>query len=207
LALGTVFGGLAFTLGLLPLSFPFPLIPYLKFDLAETPSFLAILMFGPSVGMIAAVSHLGALLLFGEWTPIGPLMKFLAVSSSLAGIWFASHLIHGRGARMCYLSVGLFSAASRIAVTTAANYLLLTASFPFFLDIAATSISNLTGIGMGPPWEKLFVVLLFTSVYNALHIPLSMAPALILTRTLTPISPKLGVASPWITALAEGRRD
>jgi riboflavin transporter FmnP len=40
------FGGMAFTLGLLRLSFPLSTLSYLKFDLAEIPPIIAVLMFG-----------------------------------------------------------------------------------------------------------------------------------------------------------------
>ncbi len=206
LMIGAVFGGLAFTLGLLPLSFPFPPLPYLRFDLAEVPSFIAMLMFGPTVGFISATSHFIALLLFGEWTPIGPLMKYMAVSSSLLGFWAAAYLTRGTGTRVCSFSMGLFGAAVRVVVMGLANYVLLTALFPFFLDMGAKYLSGFTGLPLSTVGEKLFFVLLFTAIYNSLHIPLSMIPAFLLTRSLAPISPRLGSPSPWIITVAQSKR-
>ncbi|MCS7145450.1 MAG: ECF transporter S component [Aigarchaeota archaeon] len=206
IALGAVFGGLAFTMGLLPASFPFPPIPYLRFDLAEIPSLIAMMMFGPTIGFIAATSHFIALLMFGEWTPIGPVMKFLAVSSSLLGFWAAARLTTGMGSKVCSVSLAVFGAAVRVIVMGLANYILLTALFPFFLDEGARLLSSFTGIQINTVEEKLFFVLLFTSIYNALHIPLSMIPALLLTRTLAPISPRLGSPSPWITVIARSKK-
>ncbi|GBC70443.1 Riboflavin transporter FmnP [Candidatus Calditenuaceae archaeon HR02] len=205
--IGAVFGGLAFTLGLLPLSFPFPPLPYLRLDIAEIPSFIAMLMFGPAVGLISATSHFIALLMFGEWTPIGPLMKFMAVSSSLLGFWAAAHLTTGMGTRVCSFSLALLGAAARIIVMTLANYVLLTALFPFFLDLGAKYLSSFLGISLSTAGEKLFFVLLFTAIYNALHIPFSMIPALLLTRSLAPISPRLGSPSPWIITVAQSKRN
>jgi riboflavin transporter FmnP len=204
--IGAVFGGLAFTLGLLPLSFPFPPLPYLKFDLAEIPSFIAILMFGPAVGFISATSHFLALLMFGEWTPIGPLMKYLAVSSSLLGFWAAARITTGMGTRVCSVSLALFGAGARIIVMAMANYVLLTAFFPFFLDLGAKYLSSFMGLSLTTEGEKLFFVLLFTAIYNALHIPFSMIPALLLTRSLAPISPRLGSPSPWIVVVAQSKK-
>ncbi len=206
LMIGAVFGGLAFTLGFLPLSFPFPPLPYLKFDLAEIPSFIAMLMFGPAVGFVSATSHFIALLIFGEWTPIGPLMKFLAVSSSLLGFWAAARLTTGMGTRVCSVSLALFGVVARIIVMTLANYVLLTALFPFFLDLGAKYLSSFMGIPLSTAGEKLFFTLLFTAIYNGLHIPLGMIPAFILTRSLASISPRLGFPSPWIFAVAYSKR-
>ncbi|MEM4181222.1 MAG: hypothetical protein QXW50_06050 [Nitrososphaerota archaeon] len=204
--LGAVFGGLAFTLGLLPLSFPFPPIPFLRFDLAEVPSFVALFMFGPGIGFVAAFSHFLALLVFGEWSPIGPLMKFLAVCSSMLGFWAAASLTAGRGLKVCVFSFGLVGAVSRILVTSLANYILLTVLFPFFLDIAAASLAAITGLSMASYAQKLFFVLLFTAIYNALHIPFSILPAYLVTRSLAPISPVIGSPLPWIVSVATSKR-
>ncbi len=205
--IGAVFGGLAFTMGFLPLSFMFPPLPYLKFDFAEIPSFIAMLMFGPAIGFISATSHFIALLMFGEWSPVGPIMKYLAVSSSLLGFWMAARLTDGRGIRVCSLSLALFGAAVRVVLLGLANYVLLTVLFPFFLDFGAQSLASVMGLTIPTFEEKLFFVLLFTGFYNALHIPLSMIPALLITRSLAPVSPLLGSSSPWITTVAQAKRN
>lgn len=193
-------------MGLLPLSFPFPPLPFLRFDLAEIPSFVAMMTFGPSTGLLAALSHFVALLVFGEWTPIGPFMKFLAVSSSLLGFWAAALLSAGRGVKVCSITCALFGTAVRILIMSLSNYVLLAVLFPFFLDEGVRLLSAFTGIHPTTFGEKMFLVLLFTSIFNALHIPLSMIPAFLLMKTLAPISPRLGWPSPWILAVAQSRQ-
>jgi len=77
-AISTVFGALSAVLAMMPLSFSFPLIPYLKFDIAEIPVVTAFLGFGPFPGFISALTYWLILNIFGEWAPIGPAMKFIA---------------------------------------------------------------------------------------------------------------------------------
>jgi riboflavin transporter len=207
-AIGAVFGGLAFTMGFLPLSFPFPPIPYLKFDLAEIPAFLAAMVFGPSLGLVAAFSHFISLLFFGEWSPIGPLMKFLAVASSLAGFWLVSKLVTGRGILVCSFGLGVSSILMRVVVMTVTNYIVLVVLLPDALEYGASTLSMMTGLPMNSFEEKLSLVLLFTALYNGLHIPVSMIPSYIVAKSISPVSIRLGADYPWIVriARANGRR-
>ncbi|MEM4404968.1 MAG: hypothetical protein QXR28_03785, partial [Nitrososphaerota archaeon] len=98
-------------------------------------------------------------------------------------------------------------AAVRVVLLGLANYVLLTVLFPFFLDFGAQSLASVMGLTIPTFEEKLFFVLLFTGFYNALHIPLSMIPALLITRSLAPVSPLLGSSSPWITTVAQAKRN
>ena len=67
--------GLAALLALLPLSFSYPIIPYLKFDIAEIPVVLAFFLLGPEAGLISSIVYWVILLLVGSYTPLGPTMK------------------------------------------------------------------------------------------------------------------------------------
>ncbi len=205
-AIGVVFGGLAFTMGFLPLSFPFPLIPYLRFDLAEIPSFIATMLFGPSLGMLAAFSHFLALLFFGEWSPIGPALKFLAVASSIVGFWAASRLFAGRGLVLCSFGLGLSAAVVRIIVMTVTNYLILVIILPEALEFAVSALRASTGFAPTTLVEKLFLVLIFTALYNGLHIPLSMVPSYLIMKSIAPMSIRLGSGDPWIVRVAKIRQ-
>ena len=76
---------IAVLLSLAKVEIPFPLVPFLKFDLAEVPSILTLLIFGFKEALIVSIIHFSILLFVGSFTPIGPLMKWIAVVSTILG--------------------------------------------------------------------------------------------------------------------------
>ena len=138
-ATSAIFGALAAVLAVLPLSFPFPLIPYLRFEVAEIPVVIAFLGFGPLPGIVSALTYWGVLTLVGEFTPIGPAMKFLAVASMLLGLWVGFKL--SKNSYRLGLTLGfLFGSLLRVLAMTAANYVILLYLFPEFLDLSLIHI-------------------------------------------------------------------
>jgi riboflavin transporter FmnP len=111
---------LAALLAALPLSFPYPVIPYLRFDLAEIPVFLALLLLGPWAGMLSSIAYWLILLLVGSFSPLGPAMKFAAVLSTLIGLWAGFRI--RASPRTGLLIGGVLGCAIRVAVMSVFNY-------------------------------------------------------------------------------------
>ena len=178
-----LFGALAAVLTLLPLSFPFPLIPYLKFDLAEIPVIVAFLLYGPVPSLVSAFVYWFVLNFVGSFVPIGPFLKFLAVISMIAGMQIGALIYKGlftSKASFITLIVGL-GALVRIVVLTFANYVVIWILFPSFFDFASKSLANALGWGFSSSIEALLFVLIFTAIFNALHTLLSIAPSYVIT--------------------------
>lgn len=204
IAISTVFGAFSAILAMMPLSFSFPLIPYLKFDIAEIPVVTAFLGFGPVPGFISALTYWLVLNVFGEWTPIGPAMKFIAVASMLAGLWVSYKLLSRF--RMPYISLFIFSSLVRVLATTACNYLVLVVVAPFFLEFAVKSLSVALCLEMEAGLGGLLLVLVFTTVYNILHVALSLLPSMLLVKNLSKQGLFLNLKQPWVLqAMVEKR--
>lgn len=203
-ATSAIFGALSALLAVMPLSFPFPLIPYLKFDVAELPVVVAFLGFGPLPGSIAAITYWMVLNVVGEWAPIGPLMKFLSVSSMLLGFW-AGYRFTSRFRAACLLAF-IFGSLLRVAVMTAANYVVLVILFPFFLDYAVAAVSMVTGWALEPGMGGLMLVMLFTAVFNVIHVAISLAPSALIVQNLARDGLFLGFKEPWMMAAHQRKR-
>ncbi len=202
-AVAASFGALAALLTVLPLSFPYPVIPYLKFDLAELPVVVAFLGFGPVAGGVTAVVYWLVLNLVGEFTPIGPAMKFLAIGSMLLGVWMGSKVYRRRTtAAPLLFNFILVGGAVRILATTLANYVLLTLLFPDFLELATSMVRAATGLTAGSQLDALLVVLFFTAIYNLIHAVLSIIPsALIVVKISSRGVFRSSVNQAWLTKL------
>ena len=179
----SIFGALASILAILPLSIPYPPIPYLKFDFAEIPVMVALLCFGPIPGVGSALIYWAVLLLRGEFSPIGPSMKFLAVFSMLIGLWIGAKIF--RGSRFTlYLSffLGIFL---RVLSMSAMNYLVAYLLFPGFMSLAAKTVSLVLGINVSGELSCLITVLAFTAIFNLIHSILSTAPSILIVKYIS----------------------
>jgi riboflavin transporter FmnP len=195
---GVIMAALALLLTVLPVSFPFPPIPYLRFDPAEIPVFTAVLAFGPVVGMLSTFVYYLALLAVGEFTPIGPTLKFLAVAPSFLGFYFAGKLVSSRGPTSVVVSGAVLATVLRVLVTTAANYVVLVVMFPDFLSFATMALSAFTGTKLSPDIQGLFLVLTFTAIFNILHIVFSTVPSFLVIKALNRSKALQGMWTPWI---------
>jgi riboflavin transporter FmnP len=204
ISISTVFGAFSAILAMMPFSFSFPLIPYLKFDIAELPVVTAFLGFGPVPGFISALTYWLVLNVFGEWTPIGPAMKFIAVASMLLGLWVSYKL--ALRFRIPYISVFIFGSLLRVLATTVSNYLVLVVIAPFFLEFAVKSLSITLGLEMEAGLGGLILVLAFTAVYNVLHVALSLFPSIFLVKNLSKQGLFLNLKQPWIIALIKQKK-
>lgn len=193
----------ALLLAVLPLSFPFPPIPYLRFDPAEIPVFTALLAFGPAVGMLSAIIYYIVLLVVGEFSPIGPTLKFLAVAPSLLGFYLAGKLVSSRGFKTMVVSGAVSASVLRVLVTTAANYVVLVVMFPEFLNFAAMTLSAFIGTSLSPDLQGLILVLTFTAIYNILHIVFSTVPSVLVLKALNRAKAFHGIWAPWIIKISK----
>ncbi len=200
IAVAASFGALAVVLTLLP-SLPFPIIPYLKFDIAEIPVVVAFLGFGPIIGITTSLIYWAILTMVGEFTPLGPFLKFIAVMSMLVGMWLGSRVysLVGRGGMASFLAqLMLFGAVIRIAVMTVVNYLVLAVFFPYFLEFASSAVALSTGIQATSQLEALLLVLAFTAVFNAIHTALSLLPSAALVRKISQEGVFLRLTETWM---------
>ncbi len=204
IAISTVFGALSAVLAMMPLSFSFPLIPYLRFDIAEIPVVTAFLGFGPVPGFISSLTYWLVLNIFGEWSPIGPAMKFIALASMLVGLW-VSYKLASRF-RIPYIAVFIFSSLMRILATTASNYLVLVVFMPFFLEFAVKSLSIALGLEIEVGLGGLLLILAFTAIYNILHVALSLLPSIFLVKNFCKQGLFLNLKEPWIITLIKQKK-
>ena len=179
----SIFGALASILAILPLSIPYPPIPYLKFDLAEIPVMVALLCFGPIPGIGSALIYWAILLLRGEFSPIGPSMKFLAVFSMLIGLWIGVKVF--KGSRFTLHLSFLLGAFLRVLSMSTMNYLVAYLLFPNFMSLAARTISMVLGTKISGGLSCLITVLAFTAVFNLIHSILSIAPSILIVKYIS----------------------
>lgn len=199
-AAASCLASLAALMAILPLSFPYPIIPYLRFDLAEIPIFLTFLLLGPRAGIFSSIVYWLILLFVGSFTPLGPTMKFAAVLSTLIGLWAGFRL--RPSPRMGLALGGVLGCMIRIAVMSVFNYLVLIYVFPGFLELATASISAFLGSRISDDLIALSMSMIFTAIFNALHTPLSMIPAYLAVKSLMRAGGRIEVDELWYAKLA-----
>jgi len=191
ISVSAVFAALSAILTILPLSVPFPIIPYLKFDVAEIPVLTAFLIFGTLPGIVSALTLWVILNVFGSWAPIGPAMKFAAIISTLIGVWIGSGFrnapVEAFKSRFRVFLMFIMAALVRVMVMGLFNYVILWWLFPFFIDIASKSISLTTGLSLAGDLEKMFWIMTFTAIFNVLHTLISLIPSMAAAKTVEKI--------------------
>ncbi len=183
---------------------PFPILYYLKFDVAEVVDVSAFLIFGPLAGLLTAILH-GTVLAVapGSGGPFGPSLKFFAVVSTYGGLVLASrlgrHSLFRTGLLMTVLSLLM-----RVALMTVVNYLyiVILAQVVFGQDylffggfVLGQAGINVTGVTL------ILYILGLTAIYNAVHVIFSVAVSLFLVRILLRRAPNLLQSGAWITRL------
>jgi riboflavin transporter FmnP len=182
-----VFAALAALLTLAKAEVPFPLIPYLKIDFAEIPILIAFFLFGPVSATITAAIQWLFLNVQGSDAPLGPMIKFLAVLSTITGLWIGSQLcryvtgnrVNARVALATMLSGGILL---RILAMTIVNFVVLIYVAPVFfgadyLSFAGFTLEKSTGWHLATQTAVLVYTLLFTAVYNIVNLLLAAIPA------------------------------
>lgn len=184
-----VFASLAVFMTLANLVFPFPILPYLRFELAEIPVIVVFLIMGPIPGLSSAVVYWGILNVVGEWVPIGPAMKLLSLGPTILGLWAGllvyNKLIKKRNSVTASLGLSIaMGIIFRVLVTSLLNFVLLWYLFPFFLDLASGSIKAVLGLDISSSVTALAFALLFTALFNIIHTFLSVLPSYAISKTV-----------------------
>jgi len=198
-------GSLAAVLSILNMTIPFPLVPFLKFDFAEIPDILAFLLLGPTAGLFTTAIH--ALFLYfvvPPFSPVGPIMKFAAVISMMLGLWLGSILFgfmkrfsSSLGSRLFIVSVFTFGASSRVIIMSLLTFLLYYLLMPdMYLPLARELLGRL-GMQFQSDISVALVVVLFTGVFNLLHVIMGLSSALVVLRVLTRV-PQIATNGFWI---------
>jgi len=164
----------------------FPIIPYLQFDFGEVAILLAFLLFGPVPAVFAAFVEFITLLIVGENVPVGPLLKLIAILSTIAGLWvgiaISKKVVHKPNGGTI-LGLGLIMALIfRAVIMTIPNYYLIV----FISTLQGTvefisSAFKLVGITLTPA-NGLAIILGFTALFNCLQLALAFGIAYLLLR-------------------------
>lgn len=201
-----VFAGIAVYFTLLKLVVPYPILPYLRFEASEIPVITAFFIVGPTAAMSASVVYWMILTAVGEFSPIGPALKFAAVASTLLGLWagiiFAKRFAKETNSLTMRMSSGIIVATiSRVVVCSLTNYAVIWILIPAFLGLATGSIKAILAIDASSPLMAFTWIMLFTGIYNIIHIFVSILPAYAVTKTWSRVgAARLG--TPWITEIA-----
>lgn len=209
LAGSATFGALAalLTLAAPPaLQPPFPILFYLKFDVAEVVDLASFMVFGPTAGVLTTGIHaliLGTAGGSAGFGPFGASLKFLGVLMTFAGLWLASRF----GKRQLLgtsLKVTLLTLLTRVSLMTVVNYLYIIsiAQFVFGMDYLGYPQFLLGQAGIQVSGTALVgYVLALTAVYNAVHVVFSVVVSLLLVNTLLKRAPNLIQTGAWINRI------
>ena len=171
LAVASSLAALAYALGLLPASFPFPLLPFLRFDLAEIPDIFSFLLLGWKYGLVTALAHWYALVATATGVfappPIPQLMKLTAVLAMFLGVHVGLKLSEKLGRNKLLLSTvgGVIARAGVMAPVTFALYYLL---FPnIYIPFGKRA---LTAVGFAADTDLMVATLItgLTALFNAI---------------------------------------
>ena len=189
----------------------FPILPFLRFDPAEVFVVLAFLIFGPVSAVIAAIVHWIFLTLTatGSTGALGPAVKFVSVLSTLFGLWLGSivyrRLLGTYRHTWAVLALMLvFAALARVGLLIVVNYWVFTYVGPVIFNIDYIQFSQVTlqatlGAQFATPWNVLMAMLLYTSVFNALHAAFSVAVPYVIFAPLSLKVPEIASGHPWIS--------
>lgn len=174
-------------LALIHLKIPFPFLPFLTFRFDEIPCVIAFLIFGFKAGLTVAFIEFFTLNLGKPYhVLIGPLMKFLAIVSMLAGFAVADRLWKfkvrefKKFGMIVFLLMGMIFRVSVMAFSTFILYYIL---FPkLYLPFAKGLLSRAMGLSFSSDLELVSILLLLTSLFNALHVFFSLIPATIIHK-------------------------
>lgn len=191
----------------------FPILPFLKFDPAELFSVLAFFIFGPIPALVTATVHWMFLTATGTDTPLGPAVKFASVLSTLLGLWLGSITYRRLAVNHNRISLALgtmlaFAIMTRVLILLVINYFVFTYVGPviFGIDYLGFSQQTLQGtlhMQFAGPWQILSAMLLFTSIFNALHAVFSVAvPYAVFTSIYSKV-PQIASGHPWISRLSK----
>ena len=164
----------------------FPILPYLQFDFGEVAIILAFFMFGPAPAVAASIVEIITLMVIGQNFPYGPILKIIAILSSIGGLWLGmaiakrvTRIKRTKTSLGFGLAVGLLS---RLGFMTIANYYLIALVYTVsgMVGLVAAPL-RLVGIEISAT-NALTVILGFTALFNGLQLGLVFAISYSLVR-------------------------
>ncbi|MBS7641020.1 MAG: hypothetical protein QXJ19_02160 [Candidatus Bathyarchaeia archaeon] len=173
-----VFSALAISLTFSRAEIPFPLLPYLKFDFAEIPVMLALLLGGLAPGLATAVIHWIGLSMARGWV-LGPLMKFLAVAPMVVGFWLGIKIWKIKSLQKSMVLAFPLGAIFRVMVCAIANTIVFLFVAPDFLKFSVGYLKAI-GLNVSSEIDALLWTLAFNAIFNVLHVILSAAIAVVI---------------------------
>jgi riboflavin transporter FmnP len=204
-----VFAALAALLTLAKAEIPFPLIPYLRIDFAEIPILIALFLFGPVSATVSAVIQWLFLNVQGSDAPLGPLIKFVAVLSTISGLWVGSELYRQVKGRRIHAGIALSMMLSggillRILAMTIVNYVVLIYVAPVFfgadyLSFAKLTLEKSTGWQFASESAVLSYTLLFTALYNLVNLLAAVIPARLIVSPIVSSFKRMTSIEAWLT--------
>ncbi|MCX8192376.1 MAG: hypothetical protein N3G77_01020 [Nitrososphaeria archaeon] len=168
----------AIIISLLRLRIPYPLLPFLSFDLAEIPSVLALLVLDFKSASTVALIHWLTLNLGRPFHAIiGPLMKLIAVISMLIGF----RLVLSRSREVTknkIVAMTMLGSLTRVGIMSLVTFLIYYVLFPeTYLPTSEKILKNVFGLEVGSEITIALIIVVLTAFFNLLHVPLSLIPA------------------------------
>jgi riboflavin transporter FmnP len=196
-----VFSSLAIILTFVRAEVPFPLLPYLKFDFAEVPVMIMLLLIGPFPALVTEVIHWISLTLARGWF-LGPLMKFLAVTPMIFGFWLGIKLYKKLKRSHFNFTVAFalgifFGIVLRVFVCSFTNIVVFLFVMPEYLNFAEWMLKSV-GIAINSTIDVWVWTLLLTGIFNALHVTISSVIAAITFKGAALRVPNLAEKA-WVT--------
>ncbi|MDQ1279046.1 MAG: riboflavin transporter [Thermoproteota archaeon] len=149
IAVIAVFTAISIALVISPAKIPFPLLPFLKYQIWEIPIVAAFLLYGPSVGFsISIMNTLVLLIVYPGDLPTGPLYNLAALASTLIGIYIIQRFAN-RFIKHQLITVVLSTALGsilRVGVMTVVNWVFLPFPFPIGYNLPAEAVVPLLPI-------------------------------------------------------------
>jgi len=183
----------------------FPLLPYLQFDLGEIAVLMAFYVFGPGPAAVSSTVEFVGLEAYGLNRPVGPILKLLALLSTIGGLWLGTRLSSRflRPTMKRVVSFGAISASvSRAFVMTIANYYLVTVLYGVSVTTTyygLTQTFSTIGITLTDS-NAILLILAFTAVFNTIQLLFVVALSFAVLRFPPFSSLKVGGRAPWFFA-------
>lgn len=183
-----LFGALSILLTILSqlMGLNFPIIPYLQFDFGEVAILLAFFLFGPAPAVTASAVEFLTLMAVGENAPYGPILKIIAVLSSLSGLWIGMRVgrfASGTSTIRSVLATGMgLGVLFRVLFMTIANYYLIVFLYTISGTVGLVE-APFKALGIAISGSNALVLILgFTGVFNCLQLVLVFAISYFLVR-------------------------
>ncbi|MEM2104832.1 MAG: hypothetical protein QXZ51_06525 [Candidatus Bathyarchaeia archaeon] len=195
-----VFSALALALTFSKAEIPYPLMPYLKFDFAEIPIMLALLLGGLVPGLTTELIRWIGLSIARGWV-LGPLMKFLAVVPMVFGFWLGIRIYKRKWTVKSIGAAFLLGIVIRVVVCCVLNIVVLIFVAPEFLKFSEYSLRTV-GINVTSTGDVLLWTLALNGIFNALHVILSSTIAMVLFKATATRMPSIAKKS-WVSLEGE----